>query len=77
MTKDQLDVGKDLEERMAVCSQIIRVMKSENAFPEARFAMIKDNSMNYIIDLPIEVKNGVVELVEKQLTKLEEAFEKL
>ena len=39
--------------------------------------MIKDNSMNYIIDLPTEVKNGVVELVEKQLTKLEEEFEKL
>lgn len=77
MTQDQLNAGKDLEEKMAICNQILRVMKSDSAFPDARFAMIKDSSMHYIVDLPKEIKNGIVELVENHLYILEQQFEKL
>lgn len=77
MTQEKLNIGKELEERMAICDQIIRVMKSNNAFPEARFAMIKDNSMNYIVDLPTEIKDGIVALVKGQLKKLQKEFDEL
>ena len=77
MTQEKLKIGNDLEEKMAICDQIIRVMKSNNVFPEARFAMIKDNSMNYIVDLPTEIKDGIVALVKGQLKKLEKEFEEL
>ena len=77
MTQDQLNIGKDLESQMSICNQIIRVMKSNIAFPDARFAMIKDTSMNYVVDLPKEIKDGIIELVENHLYTLEQKFEKL
>lgn len=77
MTQEQLNAGKDLEGKIKVCDQIIRVMKSNSAFPDARFAMIKDTSMAYVVDLPKEIKDGIIELVEKHLNILEQQFENL
>ena len=74
MTQDQLKAGKELEAQIETCNQIIRVMKSTTAFPDAYFAMIKDTSMHYVVTLPKEITNDIIKLVEGHLDILEKQF---